>query len=181
MTNIFDIIVLSSLAGFGFLGLRNGLIDELATLIGFTLAIIFSSEYYSIGASVVKSLFSVNESFGAVLGYIVVFLSIYLFFKLLAWGIQSFVKMVKLEWLNKVSGLIFGAFKGFLLMAIIVWVISVFNDFEMEQKLSNKSVSYSVIKKFTYSAAEFFRYNDDLDEMAKAIRTLFGLENSRMI
>ncbi len=181
MTSIFDIIVLASLAGFGFLGLKNGLIDELATLIGFILAIIFSSAYYSIGQSLVQNLFRVNESFGAVLGYIVVFLAIYLFFKLLAWAIQSFVKMVKLEWLNKVSGLVFGAFKGFLLMATIVWVISVFNDFELEQKLSNKSVSYGIIKKFTYSAAEFFRYDDDLEEMAKAIRTLFGLENSQSI
>jgi len=181
MTSIFDIIVLSSLAGFGFLGLRNGLIDELATLIGFTLAIILSSEYYSIGAAIVMNLFRVNEAFSAVLGYIVVFLAIYLFFKLIAWGIQTFFKMVKLEWLNKISGLVFGAFKGFLLMATIVWVISVFNDFQLEQKLSSKSISYGVIKKFTYSAAEFFQYDDDLDEMAKAIRTLFGLDNSRSI
>ncbi len=177
MTSIFDIIVLSSLGIFGFLGLKNGLIDELATLIGFILAITFSSKYYLVGTNIVQSFFGVNDSFGAVLGYIVVFLGIYLICRLIAWSLQSFMKMVKLEWLNKLSGLIFGAFKGFLIMASVVWIISVFNDFELEKKLSNESVSYPVLKDFTNSTAEFFGYNDDLEEMAISIRTLFGLES----
>ncbi|MBN2281246.1 MAG: CvpA family protein [Candidatus Marinimicrobia bacterium] len=181
MTSIFDIIVLGTLAGLGFLGLRNGLIDELATLIGFSLAIIFSSEYYSIGAALVMNLFRVNESFGAVLGYIVVFFAIYLVFKLIAWVIQSFVKMVKLEWLNKIAGLCFGAFKGFLLMGIVVWIISVFNEFKLEQQLSQKSMSYGLLKDFTTSAARFFHYDDDLEKMAHSIRTLFGLEGGKNI
>ncbi len=181
MTSIFDIIVLAALGIFGFLGLKNGLIDELATLVGFILAIIFSSEYYSIGATIVQSLFRVNEAFGAVLGFILVFIIVYLVCRLIAWGIQSFVKMIKLEWLNKVAGLIFGAFKGFLIMAMVVWIISVFRDFELEDKLSQQSVSYTVLKDFTDSTAEFFGYDDDLDRMAASIRKIFGLETDQMI
>lgn len=181
MTSIFDIIVLASLGLFGFLGLKNGLIDELATLIGFILAITLSAEYYSLGTSIVQSLFRVNDAFGAVLGFIFVFLAIYLAFRLLAWMLQNFIKMVKLEWFNKLSGLLFGAFKGFLIMASVVWVISVFHDFDLEKKLSEQSVSYNILKNFTNSTAQFFGYDDDLEEMAKSIRILFGLESKTMI
>lgn len=181
MTSIFDIIVLCSLGIFGFLGLKNGLIDELATLIGFILAIMLSSSYYHIGTNIVMNLFRVNESFGAVIGFIMVFLAVYLACRLIAWALQSFIKMIKLEWLNKMAGLVFGAFKGFVIMASIVWIISVFNDFDLEKNLSAKSVSYKILKDFTQSTAEFFRYDDNLDEMEHSIRTLFGLEKNTIL
>ncbi len=180
MTGVFDIIVLLVLGLFGFLGLKNGLVDELATLIGFILAITISAEYYSVGNSMVQSLFRVNDSFGAVLGFIVVFLAIYLICRVIAWGLQNFIKMIKLEWLNKVSGLIFGALKGFFIMASVVWIISVFNDFDLENRLSRQSVSYGILQNFTNDTAQFLGYDDDLARMRDSIRQLFGLDTIQL-
>jgi len=177
----FDIIVLCSLGIFGFFGLRNGLIDELATLIGFILAIMISAGYYHIGTEIIQGIFDVNESFGMVLGFIIVFLAVYLTCRLIAWALQSFIKMVKLEWLNKIAGLIFGAFKGIVIMASVVWIISVFNNFDWEKNLSQRSVSYNLLKNLTQTTAEFFHYDDDLMEMAHALRSLFGLETEKVI
>lgn len=176
MPSIFDIIVLASLGIFGFLGLKNGLIDELGTLFGFILAIIFSSSYYYIGTNLVNSLFNINESLAMVLGYIIIFVVVYLTCIFIAWILHRFLKKIKLDWLNKIAGLIFGVFKGVLIMATIVWIINVFNDFGLSKKLSAQSVSYNFLKDFTCSVAQFLGYEEKLNEMAKAIRNLFGLQ-----
>ncbi len=178
MYGIFDIIVLVCIAFFAFSGLKNGLIEEVIKLIGFILAIYIAVKYYYLGIVVLQHFLNItSDGVATVSGFIVVFMIIYLSLLLLSWTLQSIIKSLKLVWLDRSFGLLFGAFKGILIMSIFVWLISVFKEFGYAERLKESSITYNMLHSFKNTISEFFNIDDDISVISDSIREIFMLNN----
>ena len=122
-----DITILVVLGGAAVLGIRSGLVKQIARVVGFITALFGSIFFHGATAdwlqqNVMKG--TDPQATGAT-AYVADFLGIYLAFFLTAMLVERFLKAVKLNWVNRLAGGVTGAGKAALIMgALFMAVIS---------------------------------------------------------
>ena len=175
---MFDIVVLAVVFIFAFIGFRRGLVDEVVKLVGLTLAIICGIKYFYVGVALIEDLFAASEGVYTVIGFILVFLIVYFAFQLVGSIIKRIVKSLKLIWLDRSTGFCFGALKGTIILAFILWIISLFPEIGIEDKIKCSSGTYKLLYGVEVRAISTFHLEDELDSLRLGIRNLFLLENN---
>jgi len=144
MYTLFDLIVIILVGVLGFIGMRRGLIEEALKLIGMIVASTFAVRFYGLGVALIQDIFNISEGVQTVIGFIIVFLIVYLSIQLLASILKRIVSTLKLVWLDRLSGLAFGALKGILIMSIVAWCFSIFSETLFVKKLEDSPVFVNV-------------------------------------
>ena len=117
-----DLILLAIIIFFAVRGFFSGFIRELFGLFGFVMGFAFASRYaYEVGQWIKGRVFDFgSESLSTLLGFILVFLIIWLLFLLLSELVFRLTKTAFPKYLNGLLGVLFGALKAFLMLAVVL-------------------------------------------------------------
>jgi len=124
--NIFDAIVISITLILAIKGFFNGVIREIAGLVGIGAGLFIGSMYYKgAGEYINSSIFKIpNESAINVVGFVGVFLLTWLIATLIGLISVKILQTAKLGILDRIGGVFFSAGKFFLIVSVIVTMLS---------------------------------------------------------
>ena len=117
--NFIDIIIVILVLLAAFKGFSRGLIKELISLISLISGVYIASNF---SVYIEKHLnYKGIEEYNTIISFVLVFLIIYLSLKLAGVIINKFVKIIQLNLINKILGLLFGASKALIIIAFILF------------------------------------------------------------
>jgi membrane protein required for colicin V production len=119
--NWLDIIILVIIVGSAIGGLFNGFIKTIFSLGGFILGVFLAGRYYTnLGDSLT---FISNETAAGILAFIIIFAAVTVIFAILGTIFTKIVSWALLGWINRLLGVVLGAFMGALMISAILAVI----------------------------------------------------------
>ena len=119
--NFIDIIIIILVLLAAFKGFSRGLIKELISLISLIAGVYIASHFSVYVEKNLNDIFPKIKEYNAIISFALVFLIIYLSLKLAGIIIHKFVKIIQLNLINKILGLLFGASKAILIIAFILF------------------------------------------------------------
>ena len=123
--DIFLIIIIGWGAYNGFL---KGLIKELASILGIIFGIYLAKNYYSFLDQKLYLLFESEANYLSLISAVIILLLTIMIFKIVAYFLTKFLKLIALGLLNKIIGAIFGVLKSLLILCVIIFVFSKINS-----------------------------------------------------
>ncbi|HPC36410.1 MAG TPA: CvpA family protein [Candidatus Marinimicrobia bacterium] len=172
---MFDLIVAVIIGVCVFLGLRSGLIKSAFKLIGLLLAGLTASRYYYIGGKLIAGLFNLSEGVQAVIGFVIVFIVVFLFFELLASMLRSLLRALKLVWVDRIGGMLFGFLEGAIIMIGIVWVLNVYPELGFVNHLRQSSTNFKFFEQCGAKVVQICGLKPELDHLHKSLRKIVFL------
>jgi membrane protein required for colicin V production len=137
--NWLDILISLILSVFIFFGLRRGLVKELVSIVAINTGIIAGVMFYQpVGDLFIRHNFVKNKAIASVGGFIVVMFGIYIALKIIGWGLGKIIGTLHLNWIDRISGGIFGGVKGVIVTFLIISALSFF--FPQEEPLFKNSI-----------------------------------------
>ena len=125
---LIDLIILIILAGFILNGLFKGLIRMIGSLVGLIIGAYVASRYYLFAYNWADQWININENFGKVLAFIILFALIARLVEFAFTLIEKAFKFVAVipgsRYLNNLLGALAGLFVGSLFLGLIVYVAS---------------------------------------------------------
>lgn len=125
---VVDIIIALILCVFGYKGFKNGLIKELGSLIGLIAGIFLAIRF----SDFVSSLISKNSGFSSeylpVISFAIIFIAVVILVLVFSKFLDRFVKIIKLQWLNKIAGVVFSVLKTLIILGGLFFLICRFNE-----------------------------------------------------
>jgi len=176
MYTLFDLVALIIIGLLGFAGLRRGLIEEALKLTGMILASFLAVRFYSLGVALIENMFAVSEGVQTVIGFIIIFLIVYLSVQLLSSILKRIVSTLNLVWLDRLSGLAFGAAKGIVIMSIVVWCFSIFSETPFIDRLESGSPAYIYLSKCQETLVNLFNLEERSDSLKESIGSIFRMK-----
>jgi len=146
--NLIDIIFLVPLMLFAWSGYKKGLIIEAATLAALILGLYFSIYFSDIAANLLNKNFNIEPKYVGAIAFVLTFVAVV--FGVIAMGkmLEKIIKVLFLDFINKIGGLFFGILKGALFISILIFAFSYFG-FEnsvFKEDTRKKSLFYEPIK-----------------------------------
>lgn len=121
--NIVDIVILVVMAAFLAKGALRGLLKEVCSLLGLLLGGFWLSDIRALGEVMMEAL-NWPAQVCVVLAFLALFVSCVVMFGVIGYLLSRFVKMVFLGGLNRVAGGFFGLAQGVMLLAIVLFALS---------------------------------------------------------
>ena len=123
--NTFDIVTIAVVAFCLIRGAFRGLIGEVSGIIGVTAGFYGAYTYYPMASAYGKQWID-GGTILDLASFFVLFCAIVFVVGLLSWLIQKLLKLVFLGWVDRTFGLVFGALKGILIMAVLFVMMTSF-------------------------------------------------------
>ncbi|MDR2511124.1 MAG: CvpA family protein [Bacteroidales bacterium] len=144
MTNV-DYILLAPIAFGAVYGAYRGLIKEAVSLVCVLIGI-FVARYFgeTVAAFLVKILF-VEQGAAKAIGCFLVFTVVVIGLNFVAAIITKLLKIIKLNWFNRIAGMAFGGIKWLFIISIILNIISLFYE-KVPVKSENKLLQSKLYK-----------------------------------
>lgn len=162
--NILDIVVLLPCAFFTIRGFMKGFILELSTLLGLVIGIIGAVKFTTIVLVYLPEGFV--TPFSGFLAYLAVFIAIFIFIFLMGKVLEKALKIIQLNFFNRVAGAIFGFVKILFILSLLFWLTQQINFIPEETK--EASLSYPLIASLAPVTLElagiFFPFLQDMAE-----------------
>ncbi len=125
--NVLDILICVLLAWGLIRGFYRGLISEVSSLLGVVAGFVAANSFYTTLADKMYGFVSnpdspwvQNPEYSMVVAFILLFVVFYFLVVLAGWGIKSLTKVAGLGWVDRVSGVLFGALKACLIAMVLV-------------------------------------------------------------
>ncbi|PNU20152.1 colicin V production protein [Geothermobacter hydrogeniphilus] len=122
--NSFDIAILGVMAAFLLKGALRGLLKEVCSLLGLVVGGFLAFRYQGPLGEVLMKACDWPAQVCVVLAFLALFLSSIVLFGAIGFLLSRFVKLVFLGGLNRVAGGFFGLAQGVLLLAIVLFALS---------------------------------------------------------
>ncbi len=122
--NGIDIAILVILCGFLLKGVLRGLLKEVCSLAGLFVGAFLAFRYHGPLADVLLQQIDVPATVAVAITFTVLFLTTILFFVVLGFLLSRFVKLLFLGGFNRVVGGLFGLSQGVLLLAVVLFALS---------------------------------------------------------
>jgi len=123
--NFFDIIVIVILGYCLIRGIFRGLVKELSSIIGVFGGFYAAYTYYPV-LSKLLSKWIANTGYLNILSFLIIFCGVFIIISILGIIINYLLKIVFLGWLDRVSGAMFGAMKGILIVSVLLITLTAF-------------------------------------------------------
>lgn len=102
--NAFDFVVLAAVAFGALHGLRNGLLTMVTSLVALIAALYLASVHYVETAAIIAHQFGTNPTLATVLGYVAVFLVVFIAVQFVGGMIVGVLRMASLGWIDRLAG-----------------------------------------------------------------------------
>lgn len=126
--NVFDIVVVIIVIVFAIKGLKNGLIKELGSLIALITGIFIAIRFSCFVESFLKDKDFFSSEYLPIISFAVTFIGVVIAVILFSKVLDQFVKIIKLQWLNKLAGACFGILKIIIILGGLTFLILKFNE-----------------------------------------------------
>ncbi len=123
--NAFDIVVGVILAYGLIRGLFRGLVKEVSSIIGVLGGFLAAYSFYGIVAGYLTGMVS-SPAYRNLLAFLIIFCAVVVLVNVLAIIIKYLLKIVFLGWLDRLGGVVFGFFKGVLIVAVLFLALTAF-------------------------------------------------------
>lgn len=146
----FDIIILVLLAVMIVYGLVRGLLRQIGDLAALALGVIGANIWGGMFTSWIHTHTEWSPIACRMLAYAGIFLAIYIVVRLIAHFIKSLAQLVRLGWIDAISGGFFAAFKTILLLSILLNIAIIASPKQelWQSPELTQSVSYETVKNF---------------------------------
>ena len=147
-----DILFLIILAIGLIRGASRGLVMELSGLLGLIVSIFVAKNYSEVLMGKFFTFFGIQAEVSHFISFIIVLLLSLVVIHFLAILISRFIKLVMLDWLNKLGGAVFSVIKYLLILGAILYAFERMNNVVqlVEKEEIAKSKLYSPIKSTAY-------------------------------
>lgn len=122
--NGIDIAILVILSGFLLKGLMRGLLKEVCSLAGLFIGAFLAFRYHGPLAEALLKQVDLPTQIAVAITFTVLFLATMIFFLVLGFLLSRFVKLLFLGGFNRLIGGLFGLFQGVLLLAVVLFALS---------------------------------------------------------
>lgn len=112
-----DIVILAIIALFAFIGLKNGLIKELTSLVAIGLGIYIAIALSDKIGQWLSDGEMVGDSYAKIVAFAIIFIAVVVLVIIFAKLLNKFADAINAKWLNRLCGFIFGAGKGVAIVA----------------------------------------------------------------
>ena len=117
--NFLDLVILVLCLGFAVYGIFQGVVRQLFSWAGLLLGHIAGVKFYATA----RSQLHLEFSYGDVVGYLLIFLGVYLFVRLAGLVVERWVRRSELSGTDRAAGMLAGFGKGVLLSVLLVFVL----------------------------------------------------------
>jgi len=122
--NGLDIAILVVLAGFLIKGLLRGLLKEVCSLVGLFAGAFLAFRFHGPLAEVLLTKVDLPVPLAVGITFTTLFLATMIFFLVLGYLLSKFIKLIFLGGFNRVAGGFFGLAQGVLLLAVVLFALS---------------------------------------------------------
>ena len=154
--NTIDMIILVIVGFFCIKGFIRGMIVEVFTFAGLLIAYVVALCEMSTVADLINKAFQAPLLISNVLGFIFVFVLVFVFFRLIAGAFSRIVQWSFLAWLNRGGGMILGIFKGILITSLLALFISLLPLSEEMERMQDKSLLFKPVRSVAPAVFDFF-------------------------
>ena len=112
--NFFDWVLIALFALGAFWGYRKGLVDAALLVASIYAALLLSGQFAGRVLNLVWEDVS-NQAFATAVGYVVIFIGVFIAGRIISWIVKSSLKKVKAGWADKAGGVLVGVLAGLLL------------------------------------------------------------------
>ncbi len=124
--NVIDIIIVLIICYFGYRGYKNGLVRELASLIALVAGIFLSIRFSDFVTSFIENKVNLDPKFMPIIAFGVIFIAVVILVLVFSKVFDKILKIIKLQWLNKMLGIVFGLSKILLILGGLFFLITEF-------------------------------------------------------
>lgn len=177
--NYLDLILAIPLVWGVFVGFKNGLIIEAASLAALVLGIFGAIHFSDLTAGFLVENLNVTTQYINLIAFAVTFVGIVILVHLLAKMVDKLVKAVALGFVNRLLGMVFGLIKYAFIISIILVIINAVNSnmtFISKEKIE-KSILFKPLSDF---APGIFPYLD-FQEIKKGIKDFKNEKNTPVL
>ena len=159
--NILDIIFIIPLAYGCIQGIRHGFVKEIGSFIAIIIGIYLARFWSESLSKIIIEWIDISPQVSLIIAYIIAFIIGTLGIHLLAYLLSKFLDLVKIAWINKTIGALFGTFKWILILSLILNIFSMINNFAplIEKKVVNESVLYKPIENTISNVLPFLDFD----------------------
>jgi membrane protein required for colicin V production len=145
--NHLDILIAAFIAFGAYKGYKNGLVMEVATLVGLILGVYLAIIASDIVGLVVKGMVDWNPLPFQVIAFLLVFALVTFSLKFVAILVEKVFKVLLVNFINKLAGLILGAFKFAIIAGIALLLIASTGIKLFPESTRTDSLAYSSVTK----------------------------------
>lgn len=114
--NFVDIIIIVIILFFGYRGFKNGLIRELGGLVALIAGIFLAIRFSDLIFSITEKHVNVDAELIPVISFAIIFIAVVVVVLMFSKVLDKFVKVIKLDWLNKIAGVVFSSAKTVIIL-----------------------------------------------------------------
>lgn len=124
---ILDLIIAVPLLYFGYKGAVNGLVKEVLNIVGVTLAVFLTFNYLDAFTGIVAPFFEEGASYVPFISGAILFIGTVGAVAAIAYATKELLKAVKLSFINRALGAVFGILKSGIIVSAIFLLLAGFN------------------------------------------------------
>lgn len=125
--NILDIIILLCLVPAIVQGLRKGFISQAISIISIIAGMWASAKFADVVAGWVSQYITAPDQAIRLTAFAIVLVGVFLLLALISKALEGIIKLVMLNWLNRLLGVVFSAAKCILILGLLVTVFNSLN------------------------------------------------------
>lgn len=160
--NYLDFIILIPLVYFAWKGFSHGLIIELASIIGLVAGIWAAWHFSGLVEIWLSDSMNLNSQYLNIIAFIVTMIGVIIAVHIIGKLLEKIIDLIALGFVNKLSGLAFGVFKGVLIMSLFIYI---FNTFGGKTILAENTENESIIYKEIAPLAPFIIGKINTDDL----------------
>lgn len=167
--NYLDIILLILLLLSAFNGFKNGFVEELAGLVALILGIWAAIKFSAVLGVYLTDTFQLEGKYVNIIAFIGIFIFVIILINIIGALISNLLKAIRLNFINRLAGFLFGALKGILILSVFLVVI---NKIDQDVHLipieaKNNSRMFEPVKDFAPTVFPFLDFWGDINKEDK--------------
>jgi membrane protein required for colicin V production len=164
--NWVDIVIIVLVAGFGFLGWRNGVIRWAFTVAGVIAGVVLAGQFYDELAPVMA--FTDSEGIRKVVAFAAVFIAVMIGAWLIARILRTVLKVLLLGWVDSLAGLALGVVGGALAASALLTAFGVVPVGSLQDAVASSTLAEPLLRSTgfirAFLPAEFDAIKDLIDQ-----------------
>lgn len=133
---------------------QQGLLNGAVRLVGLILGIIVAANLGSWASDILALQFNWSRQITDIVGYILIFLIVILVVQLAGFLLRSIIHAIKLGWLDRLGGVLFGALKAAIILSLIFWLLMAIPSDTLSKDIRERSFTYKLLGDFAPSLYE---------------------------
>ena len=157
----FDLVILTVSAIAFIIGFATGFIKQISLLAGVVLGAVFSGQLAALVAPKLLTSTDISAHIIGPLSYIIAFIIIFVALLLIGKLLQSLLKAVKINTLNRIAGALFSIATWLVIASIVLNIVAEMDQDEtiITKNTQENSITYPIVKDIATTVIPYLRFD----------------------